>query len=389
LGRFPDFLAKFVTLMLKESETVEAVLRACRILQAFRFQEEVLTLGHVVERTGLSKTTSFRLLQSLIKGGLLERASKGTYRSNIKLLTTSQFTIGFASQTTDSEFCQDLSLSLQRAAEREHVRLITVNNNYSPKIALRNADLLIREGVHLVLEFQTYEHIAPIISSKFLEAQIPVIAIEIPHPGATYFGADNYQAGVIAGRALGRWAKANWKGKVDEILLLELPIAGSLPQLRITGALAGLGQILPDFDTRKAIHLSCKGTFENCLDLVRTHLRRTPPKRTLVTGVNDPSALGALRAFEEAGRTPYCAVMGQNATRAAREELRRPNTHLIGSVGYFPERYGDELIPLALSILQKKTTPSAVFVKHQLITPRNVELLYPLKTDSLGQFTTA
>ncbi|HEX4950512.1 MAG TPA: substrate-binding domain-containing protein [Blastocatellia bacterium] len=373
--------------MNKAPETVEAVLRACRLLQAFRFQEEVLTLTHLVERTGLSKTTCFRLLQTLVQGGLLERASKGAYRSNVKLLTTSQFTIGFAAQTTDSEFCQDLTMSLQRAAEREQVRLVTVNNNYSPKIALRNADLLIREGVNLVLEFQTYEHIAPIISSKFLEAQIPVIAIEIPHPGATYFGADNYQAGVIAGRALGRWAKANWKGQVDEILLLELPIAGSLPQLRITGALAGLSQTLPELDTRMAVHLSCKGTFEHSLDLVRTHLRRTPPKRTLVTGVNDPSALGALRAFEEAGRARYCAIMGQNATRAAREELRRPGTQLIGSVGYFPERYGDELIPLALSILQKKPVPSAVFVKHQLITPKNVELLYPLKTDVVGQFT--
>ena len=174
---------------------------------------------------------------------------------------------------------------------------------------------------------------------------------------------------------------------MDEILLLELPIAGSLPQLRITGALAGLSQTLPDLDTRKAVHMDCKGTFEHSLELVRTHLRRTPPKRTLVTTVNDPTALGALRAFEEAGRSEYCAVMGQNATRAAREELRRPGTHLIGSVGYFPERYGDELIPLAISILQKKPVPSAVFVKHQLITPRNVGLLYPLKTERTGQFS--
>jgi hypothetical protein len=33
---------------------------------------------------------------------------------------------------------------------------------------------------------------------------------------------------------------------------------------------------------------------------------------------------------------------------------------------------------LALQILQKKTPPSTVFVKHQLITARNVDLIYPL-----------
>jgi ribose transport system substrate-binding protein len=52
-----------------------------------------------------------------------------------------------------------------------------------------------------VLEFQTYERVAPVIASKFLEANTPVVAIEIPHPGATYFGANNYKAGLIGGKA--------------------------------------------------------------------------------------------------------------------------------------------------------------------------------------------
>ena len=73
-----------------------------------------------------------------------------------------------------------------------------------------------------------------------------------------------------------------------------------------------------------------------------------------------------------------CAVMGQNAIRDARMELRRPGTRLIGSVAYFPERYGDDLIPLALGILEKKPYPPATFVKHQLLTPKNVSLIYPL-----------
>ena len=363
----------------KEPETAEAVVRACRILRTFQ-HHEVLSLAQVVERVELSKTTCFRLLQSLIKGGMIERVSKGAYRSSIQIITSSTFTIGFAAQSTDSEFSQDVSQSLHRVAEREQIRLIAVNNNYSPKTALRNADLLIKEGVNLVLEFQAYEHVAPIISSKFVEANIPVIAIEIPHPGATYFGADSYQAGVIGGRALGRWAKENWDGKVEEVLLLELPLAGSLPQLRITGALAGLNQTLPGV-AMITTHLEVKGDFEHSLDVVRRHLRRIGARRTLVATVNDPSALGALRAFEESGRVNECAVIGQNATRAARDELRRPGTRLIGSVGYFPERYGEELIPLALAILQKKPTPSAVFVKHQLITPKNVGLIYPPETD--------
>jgi ribose transport system substrate-binding protein len=367
--------------MSADAGIVESVVRACRLWQTFNHPEEVLTLGQFMERTALSKTTCFRLLQSLVKGGMIERVGKGAYRSRVQPLANPTFKVGFAGQAADSEFSKDVNDSVQRVAAREHIQIITMNNRYSAKTALHNADVLIKEGVNLVLEFQTYEQVAPIISSKFLEANIPVVAIEIPHPGAVFFGADNYRAGMIGGRALGRWAKENWNGDVEAVLMLELPIAGPLPQLRITGTLAGLGQVLPGIETRAATHLDGKGEFERSLDVVRKYLRRTPPKRTLVAAVNDPMALGALRAFEEAGRSHLCAVMGQNAIRAAREELRRRGTRLIGSVAYFPERYGEELIPLILAILQKKNVPSSVFVKHELITPKNVGLIYPPQTE--------
>jgi ribose transport system substrate-binding protein len=131
------------------------------------------------------------------------------------------------------------------------------------------------------------------------------------------------------------------------------------------------------------VRLDGKGIFEKSLEVARRYLRRTRTKRTLVLAVNDPSALGVLRAFEEAGRGHLCAVMGQNAVRSALEELRRPGTRLVGSVAYFPERYGDELVQLALAILQKKHVPSAVFVEHQLITPKNVGLIYPVETNQV------
>jgi len=100
-----------------------------------------------------------------------------------------------------------------------------------------------------------------------------------------------------------------------------------------------------------------------------------------VGAANDPIALGALRAFQEAGRSSHCAVVGQNAEPEARAELRQPGTRLIGSVAYFPERYGDMIVQLATDILVGKNVPPAEFTAHQLITPQNVDRLYP--NDSL------
>jgi ribose transport system substrate-binding protein len=357
-----------------ESQTV---LRACEVLKAFRHVGEELQLTDVMDRTRLPKTTTFRLLRTLIHGGLIERANAGVYRNSFVPVTAQPFRIGFASQG-DTEFALEVTKSVEAVAAREHVQLITLNNRYSAREAIRNAELFIRERVDLVLEFQTYERVASAIASKFLAANTPVIAIEVPHPGATYFGADNYKAGLMGGKALGRWANENWNGQVDQLVLMELPIAGSLLELRLTGFVDGLRTELPKIVETPLARLNGRGTFEQVLDVLRKYLRRRGPRLTLVGTVNDICALATLRAFEEAGAVQQCAVMGQNALRAARAELRRPGTRLVGSVAYFPERYGEELIPLALNILRQKPVPAAIFVKHQLLTPRNVDLVYPL-----------
>jgi len=187
---------------------------------------------------------------------------------------------------------------------------------------------------------------------------------------------------LLGGRALGRWARDNWNGQVDQVLLMELPIAGSLLELRLTGFVDGLRSELPKILDTPLTRLNGRGTFDQVLDVVRKFLRRRGTRRTLVGTVNDICALSSLRAFEEAGALQQCAVMGQNALREARAELRRPGTRLIGSVAYFPERYGEELIPLAMNILRQKPTPATNFVKHQLLTPRNVDLIYPLDKET-------
>ena len=92
---------------------------------------------------------------------------------------------------------------------------------------------------------------------------------------------------------------------------------------------------------------------------------------------NDPSAFGTLRAFEESGRAQNCAVVGQNCEPEARAELRTPGSRFIGSVAFFPEKYGEGIIRLAVDILAQKPTPPAVFIKHHLVTSENVDHWYP------------
>jgi ribose transport system substrate-binding protein len=116
------------------------------------------------------------------------------------------------------------------------------------------------------------------------------------------------------------------------------------------------------------------------MDAVNKHLSRSTASHILVGCINDSVALGAVRAFADAGRSEHCAIVGQNGTLPARAELRDSNTRLIGSVGFFPERYGEQVIALALNMLHGESVPPAVFIKHALITRENVDAYYPNDT---------
>jgi ribose transport system substrate-binding protein len=354
---------------------LETVGRACSLLKAFVNEHEILTLAEISVRTGLEKTIAFRLVHTLEEEGFLRAVSNRRYCLNIRVLDRKRFRIGYASQSGKLPFSDAVTESLRWATTRNMVDLVLADNQYSVKAAVRNAERLISERVDLAIEFQTYAKIAPAISSLFHAARIPLIAIEIPHPGATFFGIDNYRVGMTAGRALARAAKQIWQGQFDELLLLEVGIAGSLPHLRLTGAAVAIREEVP-FSGR--IHgLDTRGEFLRSFDVVRKHLHSTSKRRTLVVGVNDSAVLGALRAFEETGRANLCLGVGLGAIPEAREELRRRSTRLIGSVAFFPENYGESLVQLALEILHKRSVPPAVYASIQMITARNVDKFYP------------
>jgi hypothetical protein len=73
-------------------------------------------------------------------------------------------------------------------------------------------------------------------------------------------------------------------------------------------------------------------------------------------------------------------AVSQGADLAAREELMRPQSCLVGAVAFFPENYGNIIIDMASSILQGKQTPPAVYTNHLLVLSEK-----SMKNFDLGQ----
>jgi ribose transport system substrate-binding protein len=361
----------------QRSYVVRSVVHCSQVLSAFRVSGEALPLREISNRSQLTKSMTFRLLYTLEKCGMVQKIGENLYRSNVRPLRQKRYRLGYASQGTNYGFSKEVSASLQRAADAEGLELMCVDNRYNARTAQHNADVLVRERVDLVIEFQTDETVAAAVAAKYHAANIPMIAIDIPHPGATFYGANNYVAGHIGGSHVARWLKRRWQSEADEIVFLTLRRAGSLPNMRLDGTLAGIREVLPNMNNCPVKCPDGDGCFDKSLEVMRRHLRLSHSRRLVVGAINDASVLGALRAFQEAGRGESCVAIGQNASPEGRAEIREPNTRFIGSVAYFPEQYGPQLIRLSLDLLNHSVVPPAVFTKHQLITRENVDHLYP------------
>ncbi|MCA9951085.1 MAG: substrate-binding domain-containing protein [Anaerolineales bacterium] len=288
------------------------------------------------------------------------------------------FTIGFANQSEALPFAIDVRHSLEHAAaDVGNIDLVVADNQLSGEEALRVADNLIQREIDLVIEYQIDYKAGNLLMNKFQQADIPVIAVDIPMVGATFFGVDNYRAGHLAGEALGSWVKAVWNGRVDHLLVLEEPRAGSLPEARIQGQLDGLQEVLGTISTAQVHYLDCGNTSAISETAVAKLLPTIPDSHFIaIVSFNDEAAFGALQAARKANREADVAIVGQGADRLVQKEIRDPQSRLIGSTAYMPERYGAKLIELALKILHGESVPPAVYMNHVFINKANIDRYY-------------
>ncbi|HSR32778.1 MAG TPA: substrate-binding domain-containing protein [Anaerolineae bacterium] len=295
------------------------------------------------------------------------------------------FKIGFANLGESMPFPVDVRRGLEQAAqEASNVDLIVADNQLDGNVALQVADRLIAKRVDLAIEYQIDERAGNLIIDKFNRAGIPVIAVDIPMVGATYFGVDHYRAGHLAGVALGNWIAELWNNSWDRLIVLEEQRPGALVAARIQGQLDGLQEVVGDIPADKIIYLDSGNTTEISQTNMLEALDCLPGEHRLaVISFNDDAAVGALRAVRQLGREETAVIVGQGADRIARMEIRNPSSRLIGSAAYWPEKYGEKLIEVALKILRGEPVPPAVYNEHVFITHENIGKYYPDSRDSM------
>ena len=363
----------------KRRYSVGTLQKGLSVLEKLEKTALPMSIAELADSTGVQRSAVFRLLCTLEERGYVERLSDKRYRSR---LVHRRVLLGYCAPFSGTAFRSEVLHSLQQAAADSKVDLMVLDNaEDDPETGLRNAQVLVNAKVDLAMIFQPNQSIGHAVADCFMQAGIPLVTIERPVQGALYFGGNNYQAGKLAGRELGRFALKHWRGKFDHLVLIESPSGSSNVEARVAGVQVGVREVLGAVDESRIIHLCGHLHVESsrhAMEVLLKQLSRSGNTRMLISGFNDLTAVGALRAVRAAGREKDVAVVGQNATEEGRPEIRNPSSRFIASIAYFPEQYGPKMVRLALSVLHHEPVPPAVFTQHVVIDRTNIHQYYPV-----------
>jgi ribose transport system substrate-binding protein len=106
---------------------------------------------------------------------------------------------------------------------------------------------------------------------------------------------------------------------------------------------------------------------------VTTDMLTANPDVTGIFGMNDPSALGAVLAVEQAGKTAQIKVTGVDGSPEAVQELTREGSPFIGSATQNPGEMVRQAIQAAVAMTEGKPLEETnVMIPSVLVTRDNV-----------------
>ena len=228
-------------------------------------------------------------------------------------------------------------------------------------------DSLVESGIDLLIVAPNQlTSVSPAIDRAF-DKGIPVIVFERKTDSQKYtafVSADNYEMGWLMGEYIK--SRLNGKGNVIEILGLK----GSSPA---DERHKGFANALSSSDLKVVGTLQGDWSEETSYQKVKQWLAgHKDVKVDYVFGQNDRMAMGARKAFREIGRSPYfCGIDGLPGENGGIQLVR---DSLLDASYIYPTR-GDQLLQIALNILEGKPFKKETMLTSAIVTHDNANVL--------------
>ncbi|MFO1073272.1 MAG: ABC transporter substrate-binding protein [Geminicoccaceae bacterium] len=262
--------------------------------------------------------------------------------------------IGLMVQDMSNPFFSAMNKGAKEAATKIGATLNTQDAQLDLANQNMQIDAFIQQGVNLIVVSAVDEAgIEPAIQ-RAKEAGIIVIAVDTPAHGADAVIMTN---AVQAGEKSCDYLFQQMGGKGQVLLVDGTPIQ------TIIDRIAGCRNVAKNYPGIKIVGQQASKNDRASGLAVTTDMLTANPDVTGIFGMNDPSALGAVLAVEQADKSKQIKVTGVDGSPEAVAELKRAGSPFIGSATQNPA----EMVRRAVEIAQDMTAGKAPAEKTILI----------------------
>lgn len=274
-------------------------------------------------------------------------------------------TIGLTLIDGPNPHCQTLEKGVREVVERNGDQLIVLDPGFDAVKQLQNIeDLISRKVDGIVIETVDGQALTSALNDA-KAAGIPVVAndqmVDADELVISQTVSDNHQAGALAGEELVK--KIGGKGKV-----IILNFVGSAAKAREDG----FREVVAKYPDIEIVGVADGNGLIDKSNAATENLMQANPQIDGVMGINDQSAMGALAAFEAAGRLDSVAIVAVDGAPEAIQFVK--DGKMLATVKQDPYNLGklsteDLYTALGGGTVEKRMT----YVPVTLINSANVD----------------
>ena len=313
------------------------------------------------------------------KFGTVDGDASAPYVPNIRP-ADQRYTIAFAEGWAAIPFSVAINKGMYALADQIGVDIVYCDQEFKAEKAITCAEQLTQQDPDFALVSNWQAGAAEAVMQIYDAAKVPVVNIDVWHPNGIFLGADNYVSGAIGGRAAGEHAKGLDRCGDVTIFLGVNPGEGEAAAQRLAGFADGVQEICGAIPAERIkTEIIDAGTTEQALTKTTDWLTANPGAGyVLSTTIDDARSAGVSKALAQSSREGVAVGLGcDDIGVAATKEGDPEQTHFLGCVAYFPEKYPDFVMSLALDVLAGTPVPNEIHSEHQFLDGSTIGTVYP------------
>lgn len=273
--------------------------------------------------------------------------------------------IGLMVQDMSNPFFSAMDKGAKDAAAKIGATLNTQDAQLDLANQNTQIDAFIQQGVNLIVISAVDEAgIEPAIQ-RAKEAGVIVIAVDTPAHGADAVVMTN---AVQAGEKSCDYLFQQMGGKGEVLLVDGTPIQTIIDRIN------GCKTVAKNYPDIKIVGQQASKNDRASGLAVTTDMLTANPDVTGIFGMNDPSALGAVLAVEQAGKTGQIKVTGVDGSPEAVAELKREGSPFIGTATQNPAEMVRQAVKIAVDMTEgKMPAEKTVLIPSVLVTRETVK----------------